>query len=514
VVKHSSGTGTTTISIPVTTSLSGLQQQSGTLSLTGGGTFSGSGTVPSGTTLGFDGGTFTLNSVTITGAGTTEISSTASTLTWQLPASTTSTVGTPLVFNSGTIAGAGALDLTGNATWKSGAMSGTGTTSVASGATLTVTGTGSYPFLERPLTNDGTIDVVGGGYTFEFTSGSALTNNADGVVDLQGNASLLNDGGGSLTNSGVVQSSGTGTTTISIPVTNAGKLQVANGESLALSSGSTLINTAKGTLGVTVNGTAGGISGPGVTLDSGSTLAVTTVGSPAVGTVFTPISGPVTGTFTDFSFPAAAYTLSYPSGAVELTAGTPFTLSPMAFSPKVNQSTGTVTLANIGSASDGTGTYSATVSWGDGSPTQTASVTISGNTGSVTASHTYTNLGTYTVTTSLANTDGTVQTVTESVTVTGLPTTSVLVPSNGATLSGTTTLDASASNATSVEFRLFGGSYGYNAPVLCTSTPTYYGWVCSWNTTTVPNGSYSLVSEAFGAGGSAFSSGVNITVKN
>jgi ribosome biogenesis protein Tsr3 len=94
------------------------------------------------------------------------------------------------------------------------------------------------------------------------------------------------------------------------------------------------------------------------------------------------------------------------------------------------------------------------------------------------------------------------------------PTTSVLVPSNGATVSGTTTLDASASNATSVEFRLFGGSYGYNAPVLCTATPTEYGWLCSWNSTTVPNGSYSLVSEAFGGGGSAFSSGVSITVKN
>jgi hypothetical protein len=94
------------------------------------------------------------------------------------------------------------------------------------------------------------------------------------------------------------------------------------------------------------------------------------------------------------------------------------------------------------------------------------------------------------------------------------PPTSVLLPSNRATLSRSTTLDASASTATSVEFRLFGGSYGYNAPVLCTAASTIYGWLCSWNTTTVPNGSYSLVSEAFGAGGSAFSSGVNITVKN
>ena len=94
------------------------------------------------------------------------------------------------------------------------------------------------------------------------------------------------------------------------------------------------------------------------------------------------------------------------------------------------------------------------------------------------------------------------------------PTTSVLFPSNGATLSGSTLLDASATNATSVEFRLFGGSYGLNAPVICTATPTYYGWLCSWNTTTVPNGSYFLASEAFGAGGSAFSSGVSVTVSN
>ena len=94
------------------------------------------------------------------------------------------------------------------------------------------------------------------------------------------------------------------------------------------------------------------------------------------------------------------------------------------------------------------------------------------------------------------------------------PTTSVLIPSNGATLSGTTYLDASASNTTSVEFQLFGGIYGYNAPVLCTATPTIYGWLCGWNTTTVPNGAYVLVSLATGSGGTAASSGVSITVNN
>ena len=94
------------------------------------------------------------------------------------------------------------------------------------------------------------------------------------------------------------------------------------------------------------------------------------------------------------------------------------------------------------------------------------------------------------------------------------PSTSVLVPSTGATLSGSTYLDASASNATSVEFLLFGGTYGYSALVVCTATPTYYGWLCAWSTTTVPNGSYALVSESSGAGGSAFSSPISITVDN
>lgn len=99
-------------------------------------------------------------------------------------------------------------------------------------------------------------------------------------------------------------------------------------------------------------------------------------------------------------------------------------------------------------------------------------------------------------------------------TVENPPTTSILIPSNGATLSGATYLDASASNASSVTFRLFGGSFGYNAPVICRATPTIYGWLCGWNTTRVPDGSYVLVSEAFNDAGSAFSAGVSITVDN
>jgi YVTN family beta-propeller protein len=148
-----------------------------------------------------------------------------------------------------------------------------------------------------------------------------------------------------------------------------------------------------------------------------------------------------------------------------------------------------------------------------------------------TTTHTYTTPGPYTATVTETDSAGTSTTqvftgqtmsnnggpsavASESFTVTveKPPTTSVLLPSNGATLSGSSTLDASASNATSVEFRLFGGIYGYAAPVICTATPTIYGWLCNWNTSTVPNGSYVLLSEAFNSAGSTFSSGVSVTV--
>ena len=92
------------------------------------------------------------------------------------------------------------------------------------------------------------------------------------------------------------------------------------------------------------------------------------------------------------------------------------------------------------------------------------------------------------------------------------PATSVLAPSSGATLSGHTTLDASASNANTVEFVLSGGSYSNH--VIGTATPTIYGWLYNWDTTTVPNGAYTLRSEAFNSTGSAFSPGVNVTVNN
>jgi hypothetical protein len=96
------------------------------------------------------------------------------------------------------------------------------------------------------------------------------------------------------------------------------------------------------------------------------------------------------------------------------------------------------------------------------------------------------------------------------------PTTAILIPSNGATVSSTTTLGAKASdnrNVSRVEFHLTGGSYHDSR--IGVATRTYYGWLFDWDTTSVPNGAYTLNSVAFDpAGNRARSPDISITVQN
>jgi hypothetical protein len=126
--------------------------------------------------------------------------------------------------------------------------------------------------------------------------------------------SITNEAGGTVT-IGAADSRAQSTN-----ITNSGTLQVTDGNELTLYGGSTLTDTSTGTIGVAVNAntsSASGIAGAGVTLDG--TLAVTTIGSPTVGSTFTPITGPVTGTFAALSSAPWDYSVSYPSAAVVLT---------------------------------------------------------------------------------------------------------------------------------------------------------------------------------------------------
>jgi Bacterial Ig domain len=96
------------------------------------------------------------------------------------------------------------------------------------------------------------------------------------------------------------------------------------------------------------------------------------------------------------------------------------------------------------------------------------------------------------------------------------PTTSVLVPSNGATVSGTSVaLDASASSGTiQVHFVLDGGTVD-DATIGVVNTESIWGWAVTWNSTTVPNGTYTLQSVASALGdNNGASTTITITVNN
>jgi uncharacterized membrane protein YtjA (UPF0391 family) len=97
------------------------------------------------------------------------------------------------------------------------------------------------------------------------------------------------------------------------------------------------------------------------------------------------------------------------------------------------------------------------------------------------------------------------------------PTTAVVIPSTGAALSGTSaTLDATASasaGVAKVQFELTGGTH--NSSVVVTATPTLYGWLTEWDSSTVANGTYSLQSIATSSGGQTSTSPeISITVNN
>ena len=98
------------------------------------------------------------------------------------------------------------------------------------------------------------------------------------------------------------------------------------------------------------------------------------------------------------------------------------------------------------------------------------------------------------------------------------PNTSVLLPSNGATIISGTWLDASAWSPSGigiarVVFEVSGN--GVHNLVVSGSGPTYYGYIGAWNSSDVANGTYSVQSVATDAlGQSTTGASVTVTVQN
>ncbi len=94
--------------------------------------------------------------------------------------------------------------------------------------------------------------------------------------------------------------------------------------------------------------------------------------------------------------------------------------------------------------------------------------------------------------------------------------TRMLIPSAGATLSSTQLLDAVAGDGPGViklQFELTGGTLSH--AVVATGVSTIFGWLADWDTTSVPNGAYTLESVATDAANDvSVSSGIGVMVNN
>ena len=100
--------------------------------------------------------------------------------------------------------------------------------------------------------------------------------------------------------------------------------------------------------------------------------------------------------------------------------------------------------------------------------------------------------------------------------VTDYPGPFVVLPSTGSYLHGIATLDGLASDVigiSSLKFEITGG--GLTNDVVATGSPTIYGYVASWNTSSVSDGTYALQAVACNsAGNCSVSQGITVKPDN
>jgi len=294
--KKSAGTGTSSITSAWTfnnsgtfdvqsgtVSVAGLFNNTGTvtvgvgrtLTLTGGGTSSGPFTVANGATLEFGGGTHVLDAgASITGGGRVLISGTP-TVYFNGPVSglpTNLTIGGNLYFNSnavsfatisqatGTLGGSAKVTVTGQMNWTGGTMTGSGSTDIPTGASLVISGT-SAKYLARTVNNSGAATLAGS--SLSSTSGGApvFNNLAGATFDVQADYGLAGtdtatfnnagtfkksagNGTSSITNAWTFNNTGTfdlqgGSLSVAGPFNSSGTVTVGVGRTLTLSGGGT-----------------------------------------------------------------------------------------------------------------------------------------------------------------------------------------------------------------------------------------------------------------------------------
>jgi hypothetical protein len=219
--------------------------QAGTLNLTNGGTQSGDFLTAAGATLHFNGGTFNINTLsvsslrvvsttvnvlgTLTVGGLLEVLGSGTlNVTGQVNANSYSQ-------NGGTLSGTGSLTVSGQATWTSGTMSGTGTTTFNGNATITANGNIQNLVGGRKLNLAGTTTFDGANGDFRTGSNVTTINNSGIFLDqTTGTTRIASPFGGSadqatFNNTGTLRKTGSATTTIISVFNNSGTVDIQSG---------------------------------------------------------------------------------------------------------------------------------------------------------------------------------------------------------------------------------------------------------------------------------------------
>jgi uncharacterized repeat protein (TIGR01451 family) len=238
--RKTTATNTTTITSNGFNNSGTVDIQSGTLNLTSGGTSSAIFNAGAAGRLLFNGAAYTLSgAATLTGSGNFEING------GQVNVTGSAIAVNHLTMDGGTLNVTGAISTTpaGVVDWSADStLTGAGSMTIASGATMNITGSGTRYIDGGTLNNDGTIHWSGGNNLSVYNSG-VINNHASGVFNVKNDQIIYFHcctPGQAFNNAGTLRKTiATGTTTItSNGLTNSGTVDVQSG-TLNLTSGGT-----------------------------------------------------------------------------------------------------------------------------------------------------------------------------------------------------------------------------------------------------------------------------------
>ncbi|HXI03075.1 MAG TPA: hypothetical protein VNI57_07845 [Candidatus Saccharimonadales bacterium] len=392
IFKKTGDAGTTSVSIPFNNDGT-VTVQTGTLSLSGGGTSSGAFQASPGTTLQFSGGVHSLTSTSSIAADSVVFSAGTSTVDGDYaatsgttvsgatatfnPSATVTSIGSALVVSSGTasfssgetltpttltvsggtLRGTDTITVSGLTTWTSGTMRDAGTTNANGGVSITGGSTKSLTS-SRVLTTSGTTTWTGTG-SIQVGSGAGIVSN--GTWDCQSDASLTGlSSPGPFTNSSMAvfeKSAGAGTTTVGIAFDNDGTVTVQTG-TLSLSGGGTSSGAFQAAPGTTLQ-FSGGVHSLTSTSSIAADSVVFSAGTSTVDGAYAATSGTTVSGATATFDPAATVTsigsaLLVSAGTASFSSGETLTPTTLTLSGGTLRGTDTITVSGLTTWSFGT----------------------------------------------------------------------------------------------------------------------------------------------------------------